>query len=69
MHLSHLSDNTNDSTGSSNNSICGGGEGSAGGGNDLGGVVIGPETTYPGYTSVIVDPHNRLTDYDYVNCS
>ncbi|OXA51036.1 single-minded homolog 2 isoform X2 [Folsomia candida] len=77
LSLSHLSDNTNDSSGSSNNSMCGDG-----------GVVIGTTTTttttilgptplthpdtYPGYTSVIVDPHgsvNRLTEYDYVNCS
>lgn len=35
-------------------------------------VAIGATTemvsSYPGYTSVIVDPH-RLTDYDCVNCS
>ncbi|CAG7828035.1 unnamed protein product [Allacma fusca] len=70
----HLSDNTNDSSGSScaNDSI-----NSDGGSLHGGGAHVAPEIVtelvtaapaYPGYTSVIVDPH-RLPEYDYVNCS
>ena len=74
-HHHNLSDHTNDSSGSScaDDSVTSDGGGSMhsqGGhlGPEIVTELVSAAPAYPGYTSVIVDPH-RLPEYDYVNCS